>query len=91
MKIGKSIMKVLKVISGVKAYEERRETKKLAIKIDELEEYINTEDAKVRKELEESVTKFGQARLNAAKNIVGRFLTFLSLMEKKADGSQVSG
>lgn len=88
MKIGKAIIKGLKVISGVNAYEERREAKKLAQKIEEMEESINTEDAKVRKELEESVTEFGQARLNAAKNIVGRFLTFLSLMEKKAKGKE---
>lgn len=88
MGFGGIVKKGLKVISGVKAYEEKKAAKGLEEKIKKLSCYLQQEDARMRNQLDESVRQFGEVRLNAAKNVVGRFLTFLSLMEKKAKGKE---
>jgi hypothetical protein len=82
MGILEGIKKGLKVVSGVQAYQDRKEAKDIKGKAQKLRYHIESEDEKVRQKSEKILNEFGECRLNSL-NVVGVFLNFLKILEKK--------
>lgn len=82
MGILEGIKKGLKVVSGVQAYQDRKEAKDIEGKAQILLQNLKSEDKKVRQRSKKILSEFGQCRLDSLKSVVGVFLKYLKVLEK---------
>lgn len=82
MGILEGIKKGLKVVSGVQAYQDRKEAKDIEGKAQLLLQNLKSEDKKVRQRSKKILSEFGQCRLDSLKSVVGVFLKYLKVLEK---------
>lgn len=82
MGILEGVKKGLKVVSGVQAYQDRKEAKNIEEKANILQEYLVAENERVRQRSEKILNEFGKCRLNSLKDAVGVFLQYLTFLEK---------
>lgn len=82
MGILEGIKKGLKVVSGVQAYQDRKEAKDIEGKAQLLLQNLKSEDKKVRQRSNKILSEFGQCRLDSLKSVVGVFLKYLKVLEK---------
>ena len=83
-KAGEISVNGLKVISGVKAVQDRRESISTREEADDLKMKIEETNDAIRKDLNETLEDFGKYRLLALKNTVGIFLDYLSRINQKS-------
>ena len=82
MGILEGIKKGLKVVSGVQAYQDRKEAKDIEGKAQLLLQNLKSEEKKVRQRSKKILSEFGQCRLDSLKSVVGVFLKYLKVLEK---------
>lgn len=77
------IGKVLKFISGIQAYQDRKAAKMLKDEADAIRDEIEEENDRLRDEVNRVLQDFGQARCIALQRTVGPFIRQLGLMKQK--------
>lgn len=82
MGVLEGIKKGLKVVSGVQAYQDRKEAKDIEGKAQKLRDHLESENKKVRQKSKKILNEFGECRLNSLKDVVGVFLKYLKVLEK---------
>lgn len=75
------IGKTIKTVTGVQAYQDRKEAKRLKEEADELYEDTQSENEIRRKSANEKLTAFGRVRLESLQDTVGVFLHYLKIMK----------
>ncbi len=80
---GEYAVKAGKTVSGVQAYQDRKEATKLHEESDAIVAEIEKGNERKRKQLNDCLTKFGRVRTEALHAIVGRFLRILDEMGKR--------
>ena len=82
MGVLEGIKKGLKVVSGVQAYQDRKEAKDIEGKAQNLRYHLERENEKVRQRSEDILNGFGECRLDSLKSVVGVFLRYLKFLEQ---------
>ncbi len=80
---GEYAVKAGKTISGVQAYQDRKESIRLHDETTALIEEIEKGNEQKRSELNEALVAFGRCRTEALHDVVGRFLRILDTMGRK--------
>lgn len=83
MSFAKGFTKIAKVVSGVQAYQDRKEANAIKASSEELYNHWKKEYEVVEKSAKDSISCFGEVRLNSLKNTVGGFLKCLKDMGQK--------
>ena len=80
-KIGNFTVKAAKTVSGVQAYQDRKEAKLLKEEANEIYQETIKENEKGRSNANDALTAFGKLRLESLQDTVGVFLKYLSIMQ----------
>lgn len=75
------IVKAAKVVSGVQAYQDRKEAIRLKEEADEIYQSTLKENEAKREKANEELTEFGRLRLESLHDTVGVFLEYLKIMK----------
>lgn len=78
------LTKVFKVITGIKAYQNRKKAKRIKEKAERLYYEIIAENERRRDEANEQLEEFGRIRLTALQSTVKVFLSYLRVMKFKS-------
>ena len=82
--VGKTSLKGLKVITGVSAVTNRKQAIATREEADKLKKEIEETNCAIRDDLNETLETFGKIRLEALHNTVGKFLSYLEILNQKA-------
>jgi hypothetical protein len=80
-KITTFAIKTAKVVSGVQAYQDRKEAKRLKEEAEELYKDTMEENEARRESANNELTAFGRVRLESLQDTVGVFLSYLKIMK----------
>ncbi len=80
-KIGNFTVKAAKTVSGVQAYQDRKEANLLKEEANEIYQETIKENEKRRSNANDALTAFGKLRLESLQDTVGVFLKYLSIMQ----------
>lgn len=82
--VGKTSLKGLKVITGVSAVTNRKQAIATREEADKLKKEIEETNCAIRDDLNETLETFGKIRLEALHNTIGKFLSYLEILNQKA-------
>ncbi|HOG63684.1 MAG TPA: hypothetical protein PLB33_08895 [Sedimentibacter sp.] len=82
------IIKILKKVSGIQAYQDRREASNIKTNADSKYEDASQKTEQLRESLNGSIQEFGRMRLESLKSTVGIFISYLKDIEQKNKTSQ---
>ena len=83
-KVSRHTIKGLRVVTGIQAIHDRKASIQTKEEADQLKEDIEKINTELRDELNQALTSFGEYRLIALKNTVGRFLNALDKLGQRA-------
>lgn len=78
-----SIWKGVKVVTGVQAYQDRKEANYLKEEADLLKAEVEEENRMMKQKVNSALDQFGKVRCTALQNTVGPFIQQLNLMKQK--------
>ena len=81
MGVWNTIKKGAKIVSGVQAYQDRKETKRLQNEADALQQETIEENERRKEEANQQLNEFGEIRLNGLQSTVKVFLDYLRIMK----------
>ena len=87
-KIGEGSKTTLKVISGMRAIEDRKNSIKTREDADKLRDEINSTNNAIRDDLNETLTEFGKLRIESLQKTVKVFLNYLSQLKQRSKGKE---
>jgi hypothetical protein len=79
--IGNFTVKAAKTVSGVQAYQDRKEAKLLKEEANDIYQETIQENEKRRENANDALTAFGKLRLESLQDTVGVFLKYLTIMQ----------
>ena len=82
--VSKHTVKGLRVVTGIQAIHDRKASISTKAEADQLKADIEKINAELREEMNQSLSSFGEYRLVALKNTVGRFLNCLDKLDQRA-------
>ena len=82
--VSKHTVKGLRVVTGIQAIHDRKASISTKAEADQLKADIEKINAELREEMNQSLSTFGEYRLVALKNTVGRFLNCLDKLDQRA-------
>ena len=74
------LVKFLKTVSGIQAWQDRKEANKLKEQAENRKRYIEDKNERLKNEAELALKKLGHIRLNTLKETVGPFLHYVELI-----------
>lgn len=75
-----AVGKGLKIITGVQAWQDRKEANRLKESAENIQYYVNEKNERLQKEANEALIYLGHVRLNTLKNTVSPFLHYIELI-----------
>jgi len=82
--VSKHTVKGLRVVTGIQAIHDRKASISTKAEADQLKADIEKINTELREEMNQSLSSFGEYRLVALKNTVGRFLNCLDKLDQRA-------
>ena len=87
-KVSKKTVKGLRVVTGIQAIHDRKASIATRAEADQIKTDIEKINAELRDEMNRSLSAFGEYRLMALKNTVGRFLNCLDKLGQRAKSKE---
>lgn len=87
-KVSKKTVKGLRVVTGIQAIHDRKASIATRAEADQIKADIEKINAELRDEMNQSLTAFGEYRLVALRNTVGRFLNCLDKLGQRAKAKE---